>query len=317
MNATRVAILGSTSHIAKGIIHNFLQMEGVELHLFSTSIDKLRLFLSGEPLAENHSLAIHEEYHEFQNYTYDVLINCVGVGTVNKLDGNFSNYFTVSEAYDNLALSYLRDKHPDALYISFSSGAVYGRNYATPFEASTCNCIQVNNVQKEDYYGITRLYTEAKHRSFTGLNIVDLRIFSYFSRFMDFSDRYFITEIMDCILNNKRMITNNHTMIRDYLHPDDLFAMIRACVQAHRLNAVFDVVSALPVDKFEILDFFAHEYGLKYVVNDTYCSDSATGVKNVYCSSYHAASEIGYASKYSSMDTVKQESGFLLSRLRG
>lgn len=317
MNTIRVAILGSTSHIAKGIIHNFLQTEGTELHLFSTSIDKLRLFLSDEPAMENHNLAIHQEYGEFPNYTYDVLINCIGVGTLNKLNGNFSNYFTVCEAYDNLALSYLRDVRPDALYINFSSGAVYGRNHATPFEDATCNCIPVNHVQKEDYYGITRLYTEAKHRSFNDLNIIDLRIFSYFSRFMDLSDQYFMTEIMDCILNNKRMITNNHTMIRDYLHPDDLFAMIRACIHAHTVNAVFDVVSALPVDKFEILDFFANEYGLKYAVNDTYCGDSATGTKNIYFSNYHAASEIGYIPKYSSMDAVKQESGYLLSRMRG
>jgi nucleoside-diphosphate-sugar epimerase len=317
MNAKRVAILGSTSHIAKGIIHNFLQTEGIELHLFSTSVDKLRLFLAGEPAAENRNLAIHEGYHEFRNHTYEVLINCVGVGTLNKLNGNFSNYFTVCETYDNLTLSYLRDKRPETLYIGFSSGAVYGRNHSAPFEDGTCACIPVNHLQKEDYYGITRLYSEAKHRSFTGLNIVDLRIFSYFSRFNDLSDGYFITEIMDCILNNKQMITNGHRMVRDYLHPDDLFAMILACMQSHALNAAFDVVSASPVDKFELLDFFANEYGLKYVVSDVYCGNSATGTKNVYCSRYGAAVEVGYAPKYSSMDTVKQEAGCLLSRLRG
>lgn len=317
MTVIRVAILGATSHIAKGLIHNFLFTEGVELHLFTTSSAKLYRFLAGESANVSPTLAVHQGYDDFSKYAYDVLINCVGVGTVSKLQGDFSRYFTVCETYDNLVLSYLRDIRAEALYIGFSSGAVYGRNNAVPFEEGTCTCIPVNHVEKEDYYGITRLYTEAKHRSFTGLNIVDLRIFSYFSRFIDLSDRYFITEIMDCILNKTRLVTSGQTMVRDYLHPDDLFAMILACMRARNLNTAFDVVSAEPVDKFELLDFFSGEYGLEYVVNEAYRSDSATGAKNIYCSRYDAASGIGYEPKYHSLDTVKRESALFLSRMRG
>lgn len=314
MKKTRIAILGSTSHIAKGLINNFLKSKEFSLHLYTRSPDKVRGFLGAIRKSSYGDCVIHEGYNNFLQFSYDVVINCVGVGTLNKLKGNYTQYFTVTEEYDNMSIGHLCSKCPDALYISFSSGAVYGRECSEPVEENTMNRIRVNHVGKEDYYGIVRLYAEAKHRAFGDLRIVDLRLFSYFSRFIDLTDGYFITEVLDCILNNKVLVTNNVNIVRDYVHPKDLFSIIRKCMNAGKINGAFDVTSAKPVEKREILDHFSLKYGLKYEMNQFFRHDSATGLKNIYCSKYNNSLGIDYKPRFSSMDTIEQESKYILTK---
>ncbi|MGD0281078.1 MAG: NAD(P)-dependent oxidoreductase [Dissulfurispiraceae bacterium] len=313
MKEARIAIFGSTSHIAKGLINNFLRNGSFSLDLYTTSADKVRSFLGAIGKSPDKDCDIHEGYRDVAASSYDVIINCVGVGTLNKLQGNYTNWFTVTEEYDNLAIAYLRDNCPDALYISFSSGAVYGRECSAPAGENTINSLRVNHIAPEDYYSIVRLNAEAKHRAFSGLRIVDLRLFSYFSRFIDLTDGYFITEVLDCILKKKVLATNDENIVRDYVHPEDLFSIIRKCMDAGKINEAFDVISAKPVDKKEILDYFRSEYGLKYEMNGSPGHVSATGPKNIYCSKYNKASVIGYKPAFSSMDAIRQESRYILN----
>jgi nucleoside-diphosphate-sugar epimerase len=312
MNKPKIAILGSTSHIAKGLINNFLQNGEFRLHLYTRSPDKVRSFLGAIGRSTENGYVIHEGYKNFMKSFYDVVINCVGVGTLNKLQGDFTRYFTVTEEYDNMVIECLRSKCPDALYISFSSGAVYGRELSAPAQENTLNKISVNHIAPKDYYSIVRLNAEAKHRAFNGLRIVDLRLFSYFSRFIDLTDGYFITEVLDCILNKKVLVTENVNIVRDYVHPEDLFSIIRKCLDAGKTNEAFDVTSSKPVEKKEILDYFSSEYGLKYEISQSFSHASATGSKNIYCSNYNNAASIGYKPVYSSMDTIVQESEYIL-----
>ena len=131
-------------------------------------------------------------------------------------------------------------------------------------EEGSVNRLQVNHVIPEDYYGIVRINAEAKHRAHCNLRIIDLRIFSYFSRYINLTDGYFITDVMEAILSNKVLVTNSTNIVRDYLHPEDLFAMVVKCIHAGKINQAYDVNSSCPVAKQEILDYFASEYGLKY-----------------------------------------------------
>lgn len=314
MKKSKIAIFGSTSHIAKGLINNFLQSGEFSLHLYTRSADKVRSFIASIGKSIGKDCVIHEGYNDFLKCSYDVVINCVGVGTHNKLQGDYTQYFTVTEKYDNFVIGYLLDRCPDALYISLSSGVVYGREYSAPVEENTVNSIRVNHVTAADYYGIVRLNAEAKHRAFNGLRIVDLRLFSYFSRFIDLTDGYFITEVLDCIINKKVLLTDNLNIVRDYVHPEDLFSIIRKCMDAGKINAAFDVVSEKPVEKREILDYFSFEYGLKYEMNQSLDHVSATGSKNIYCSKYNKALEIGYKPKFSSMYAIKEESKYIINQ---
>lgn len=311
----RVAILGATSHIAKGLINNFLQSGGYFLYLYSRSSEKVVNFLHILDKSPDENCEIIEGYENFSEIPYDVVINCVGIGTLNKHQENYASYFTVIEEYDNLVINYLHDDHLDTLYVSFSSGAIYGKNYTAPMDDGTINNISVNHIKSEDYYTIARLNSEAKHRAFTDLNIVDLRIFSYFSRFADLTDGYLITEIINCILKKQLFITNNSDVIRDYIHPDDLFAAILKCIEIRDINMAFDVGSTQPVTKKEIIDYFSKAYDLKYEIDKTFAYKSATGDKNVYYSVYNKAIEIGYQPKFSSMDVIRQESKFILGNV--
>lgn len=312
MRKIRIAILGATSHIAKGLINNFLKNEEFVLHLYARSQDKLFDFFALIKKSIDKDCIIHEYYDDFLKGSYDVVINCVGTGTFNKMRGDYSKYFTITEEYDNLAIKYLSNNHSDTLYVSLSSGVVYGRGFSSPVEENSINGILVNHVNAEDYYSIARINSEAKHRSFKNLKIVDLRIFSYFSRFIDLTDGYFITDLLNSVLNKKEFLTSENNFIRDYLHPDDLFLMIKKCVAAGRINAAFDINSAKPVKKKEILDYFSAEYGLKYKINKNFDSASATGAKNFYYSKFNNASSIGYCPAFNSIDAIKQESEYIL-----
>ena len=312
MNKPKIAILGSTSHIAKGLINNFLQSGWFCLHLYTRSPDRLLRFLDIIEESVEKDCVLHEGYDDFAEGSYDVVINCVGVGTLSKLGGDYSNYFVVTEKYDNLIIEHLLE-NPDTLYISISSGAVYGRELSAPADENTVNHISVNHVTTDDYYAIARLNAETKHRAFGNLRIVDLRVFSYFSRFIDLTDGYFITEIMDCILNEKVLVTDDVNIVRDYIHPEDLFLMIRKCMGAGKINKAFDAISSKPAEKREILDYFSLKYGLKYEISRFLGHASATGKKNIYCSDYNSASCIGYEPTYRSKDAIEQESKYILT----
>lgn len=308
----KIAILGSNSHIAKGLIWNFIQKTDHALYLFTRNSGKVKDFLKENELT-NCNVNTLEGYENFAEYHYDAIINCIGAGTPKVLGKNYSNWFMITEKFDNLIIEYIF-KNQDAIYINFSSGAIYGKVLTAPVKEDTVNRICVNHIPPEDYYSIVRLNSESKHRSFTELNIVDLRIFSYFSRFIDLSSGYLITEILNCIVNKKTFKTDNVNIIRDYVHPDDLFSLIMKCIQRININSAFDVASSKPIEKFKMLEYFSGEYGLVYDIDNSFFINSPNGSRIIYFSSYDKAVEIGYIPAFSSMDAIEQESKYHLDK---
>ncbi len=299
----RIAILGATSHIAKGLIYNFNKKENNELFLFARSIDRLREFLKSIECEETFYL---KRFDELSIERYDVIINCIGMSSASDFNERVSSYFRLIEQFDNLVLDYIND-HTDTLYINFSSGAVYGTDFSVPVDESTYSKWDINHITKADYYGITKLNSEVKHRALKDLNIVDLRVFGYFSRFIDLKSRFLLTEIISCTKENKEFITGPDNIVRDYVHPKDLFELLDKCIERYRLNDVFDVYSLKPVSKFEIIEYFQKEYGLKYIINKGFTSSSATGSKDNYYSISKRAREIRYTPQFTSLDSIVQE----------
>lgn len=308
----KIAIMGATSHIAKGLTERFLRRREDHLYLFARSADKITELASNNAAFNGANYTICSNYSDFHSYAYDVIVNCIGVGTLNKHRGDYTLYFTVPEAFDNMAIDYINGRSRNTLYISMGSGAVYGNDHSAPVDENSVNRVKVNRITAQDYYSISRLNAEAKHRAFSRLNIIDLRVFSYFSRFINLADGYFITEVLNSIQSGKTLVTDPINMVRDYLHPDDLFLMIIKCLNAGNINCAFDVSSSKPVEKREILEYFSTVYGLKYTIGEPLDTFSATGQKSCYCSTYNAAAGIGYIPVYSSMDTIKQESKAIL-----
>lgn len=308
-----IAILGATSHIAKGLIHQYSKQPGHHLFLFSRRPECVQAFVNElDPTWKGRNII--DGYQDFSSYPFDLIINCVGVETRNANQCDFTRYFSVTEQFDNLVIDYLKHKSPKTLYISFSSGAVYGKGFSEPATPSSRACHSVNHLQKDDFYAIVRLNAEAKHRAHDGLRIVDLRVFSYFSRYINTEDGYLVTDIFKSILQQKTLITQDANVTRDYLHMDDLFSFIERISLSPDINEAIDLMSAKPISKTEMIDHFQKKFGLEVINKKSLGDSSATGEKQQYYSTFSRASELGHQPKYTSMETLDSEIEILLQQ---
>jgi nucleoside-diphosphate-sugar epimerase len=305
----KIAILGATSHVAKGLIYNFLKdNKEYTLFLFARSPERVREFLKSNSLKGNLFVS---HFGSFGKKQYDAVINCVGMGTPTKLRDGIRSIFFITEEYDSLMMRYLKE-FPRSYGINFSSGAVYGSNFNDAVnENSTC-ALSINNIRPQDYYTIAKINAEAKHRSYPNLAIVDIRLFSYFSRFIDLDAGYFLTDALKSIKEGKEFITTESDFTRDYLHHLDLFSLVTAILNNKPFNAPLDAYSREPVTKRAVLDYFVKKYGLRYKVDYAIDTTSPTGAKDIYYSDVKKAASLGYIPQFTSLQTIAQETEFIL-----
>jgi nucleoside-diphosphate-sugar epimerase len=303
----KIAIIGATSHIAKGLIYNFLKVNQYQLILFARSSEKVMNFL--KEIKQKNEVVI-KLISEFGLENYDIIINCIGIGNPSKLEAE-NDIFRLTEHFDNLVIDYIY-KHQDSMYINFSSGAVYGSAFDSPVNEFSSTCINVNHILTEQHYCIAKLNSEAKHRSMQALNIIDLRIFGYFSHFIDLDTKYLLSEIILCIKSKKEFFTGATNIVRDYVHPLDLFSLIQQLITKSCCNDAFDVLSLHPVSKFEILDYFRTSYDLKYRIIENPVSVTATGNKNNYFSTNKKVFQTGYSPAFTSLEAIIKESKEIL-----
>ncbi len=296
-----IAILGASSHIAKGLIINFIKQK-YNLVLFGRDKNKIKNFCISNIKKFNSDI---KSYNEFMNCEYEVVINCIGISTPVKQREAAFEIFKLNEDFDNLVLSYLFN-NKNTLYINISSGAVYNSNCTSPIENNFLTEFNVNINNPSEYYGISKFYCEKKHRSLSELNIVDLRVFSYFSRFIDLESGFFMSELMKSLIKKEIFKTDSNNIIRDYIHPGDLYKIILLCIGAERINKAFDVYSRAPVEKIEILNEFSREFDLKYIIENI-SFKTPTGNKNIYYSKNDIVKDIGFNPEYSSVETLLSE----------
>ena len=308
MKPIRVALLGATSHIAKGLIACWSKDPNRELFLYARSPERVLEFLApfGGGLSEVFHIGL------FGNERYDVVINCVGMGSPQKLKENLEHVFSVTAIFDNAVLDYLT-LHPETLYVNLSSGAAYGGDFTLPVDELSPARFCLNDLKDEDFYGIAKLHAEARHRALPMLNIVDLRIFGYFSRFIDLNDKFLLSEIIASLKNNQTLVTNPINIWRDFVCPSDLILLIECCIARCPLNAVYDVYSGKEVSKSEILTHFANEYGLKYRIDDSFQALPGTGQKTHYYPVGRRARAIGYLPEFTAIESIKAESEAILT----
>ncbi|MEK4512995.1 NAD-dependent epimerase/dehydratase family protein [Paenibacillus sp. FSL K6-2524] len=296
----KIALLGATGHIAKNLILGLCNSSQFELHLFARTRSKVVSFLVEFNILNSVKLV---DFTELNHFNYDVIINCVGMGDPDELLKNPFRVFQVTEEYDNLVLSYLQNSN-ETLYINLSSGAAYGTDFSEPASNLKWSNVDVNNLTIKDYYGISKLNMEAKHRSLSKNHIVDLRVFSFFSCHIDLQSRFLLTDIIQCLMTGKILETSSDEIIRDYVHPKDLVNLVELCIDKHVINEVFDVYSRKPISKFELLDFFISNHGLKIDIKANEKVHSVTGSKSNYYSLNRNAQMIGYSPKYNSLQSV-------------
>jgi nucleoside-diphosphate-sugar epimerase len=305
----RIAILGATSHIAKNLISFFLLDLQYELFLFARNeagvLDFLRIIGAQR-------VPRILPFEAFSSGNYEAVINCVGIADPRKQKTAGIELFRLTERYDNLALDYL-ESHEQTVYVNFSSGAVYGTAFETGVTEESAAVIAVNKIGPADYYRISKLNSEAKHRAMPCRKIIDLRVFSFFSRFVDLESGFLLCEMIRCVKEHQVFYTNATDIVRDYVAPSDLFSLVKHCLDGNRQNISLDVYSARPIRKSELIDLFKCEFGLETEVDAT-SRISATGMKVSYYSCNRAGARlVGYVPRESSLESIRTEIRTLLS----
>lgn len=306
----KIAVLGATGHIAKNIIIGLCHTNQYEVHVYARTQSKLVSFLSEFNLLNHVKMAM---FKELDNDYYDVIINCVGVGDPDQLLKNPFKVFQLTEEYDNLVLNYLQNFN-ETLYINLSSGAAYGTDFSDPASNSKWLNLDVNNLSVKEYYGISKLNMEAKHRSLAHNSIIDLRIFSFFSCHIDLKSRFLLTDIVKCLNSGEVLETSSDNILRDYIHPKDLVHLVELCIQKHFINEAIDVYSLNPISKFELLEYFISNHGLKIDIKSNENIQAVTGSKSNYYSLNRNAENIGYYPKYNSLQSIID--GYSLLKMR-
>ena len=306
-----IAILGATSQIAKDLILIFSIDEEKYLHLFARRPLDVNKWLKDADLSGRYKV---DEFAEFGSQNFDVVINFVGVGSPAKAAAMGASIFDVTLYYDELALSYVR-QHTYCRYIFLSSGAAYGSSFEEPVDADTKAAIAINNLQPQDWYAVSKLHAECRHRSLISLPIVDIRVFNYFSQTQDLEARFLITDIVRAIRDKSLLKTSPDYIVRDFLHPSDFHQLVNAVLCAPLINDVVDCYTLSPVSKSDLLDAMEENFGLHYEVTEKNAGINATGGKPYYYSLNKRAQDYGYNPTFTSLDGILVESKNILIRL--
>lgn len=302
-----IAILGSTSQIARDLISFF--DSSTQLYLFCRDRHAMERFISAQNLSCSYQIC---EYDEFTGKAYDAVINFVGSGDPAKTASLGAQIFDITQNFDSLAMKYL-ESNPECKYIFFSSGAAFGSVYDQALDVRVKAIIDLNNLGRQDWYGVAKLHAECRHRARPDLSIIDLRIFSYFSRLQDINARFLLSDIAKSILNNEILSVSKELIYRDYIHPSDLYGLIILILCGPKLNAAIDCYSKEPVSKLELIDALKTRYGLRVKVSEDSGTINATGSKTNYYSQNRRARLLGYGPKYDSLGGIVVEMDALLS----
>jgi len=297
----KVGILGGTGHIGKNLIYYFSKNNKYELNLFSRDVTSTKNITN-----EFKNINV-DNYDKLNSYELDTVINCVGISNPTKILDDKIDVKKITDKYDEQVLLYLK-KFSDSLYINISSGAVYGENFTNNVnEKST-----ITTMQEINPYAESKISIEKKHRKLSDNNIIDLRVFNFFSRYINLNTNFLLCQLVNAIKNKTIFITDSNDITRDFIHPSDFFNLIEKCIKKNTINDTFDVYSKKPISKFEIIDLFEKKYDLGFKITNNIIEISPTGVKQNYFSSSQKAGKIGYEPEFTSFETIQDEIKFLL-----
>ena len=306
----KIAILGATSQLAKDLIKSMGEECLHQLYLYARRPLELQRQWSGVSIE---SIIHTGDYASFdKSGDFDAMINFVGVGNPSVAAQMGADIFDVTLRFDQFALTYIQ-AHPNCRYIFLSSGAAYGSNFNSPVNQDSRAVVPINFFSSQDWYGAAKLTVECRHRAYTDLPIMDIRIFNYFSASQDLEAKFFICDILRSLRDQTVLRTSPNNMVRDYLHPSDLRRLVDALLNSSPVNDVVDAYSRAPIDKFALLARMKEQFGLDYAFNDGAMGFNATGTKENYYSLNTRASQYGYQPKLTSMEGIAREAEVALN----
>lgn len=302
----RIAILGATGHLSKCVFWSFSKDKDVEFFLFSRSKINAENFYRR---FSDTTINYFDDYQMFHRFDYDLIFN--GIGSWDSKDQPSNHIFHVTEYYDNLIL-YYQESHPQAISIHVSSGAAYSNSFSSPAEENSQTAIMINHIVEKDFYSIAKINSEAKHRSFPEMNIVDIRLFGFFSRYMSLEYPYLLSALIQSTKEHKLFKIVKEDFWRDYIHMTDFSLLLHSIVERKRINMAVDICSKLPISKSDLIHLFMGKYGLK-VQEDTSAKVSKTGIKPFY---YSIQKNDLYIPQYTSLEAVENELKYFMEEVQ-
>lgn len=293
----KIAILGATSQIARDLMLSFSDEH--KLELFSREPAGMERWMVENGLA-NFSSKTYFDFPAVRNL--DAIINFVGVGNPERLQKMGRNIFHVTESFDRMAMEHLEDNR-DCIYIFMSSGAAFGDNFVIPADINKVAAYPLNDIQPRHYYGLSKFMAEVRHRM-SDRNIIDLRVFNYFSYTCNLKYKYMINDMINCIKDGSVFKVDRTPIMRDYIGPLDFYQMINILISQTKINTAVDCYSRQPVSKDTLLTKMAERYGLQYETQAAPVGLAATGVKENYYSNNTGAYALGYRPTLTSLETI-------------
>jgi nucleoside-diphosphate-sugar epimerase len=306
-----IAILGATSQIARDYVGNATAANTDVFSLYARQPDAVQRWVQQAGLDLNAIVEVGGFESFVQDGIYDVVINFVGVGDPAAAQRMGASILDITLEFDSLAIRYVK-AHPSTRYLFLSSGAAYGSDFQEPATDQTRASFDINHLQAQDWYGAAKFHAECRHRAMNDLPIVDLRVFSYFSRAQNLSSRFLISDMLRAIRDDTVMTTSMDNLVRDFLHPSDFVRLTTALVNAPPTNAAVDAYTLAPTTKAELMTVLGQRFGLRYEFVQGFSAVNATGRKSHYYSLNRRAQEFGYQPQLSSLDGVLIEASSIL-----
>jgi nucleoside-diphosphate-sugar epimerase len=301
----RVALLGATGHVGRVLTVGLGAADDIELILLARAPQRAQAFASAHNLRAPWQV---RELAESASVDADAFVNCLGAGDPGRLPGDL---LELESQFDSLFLRSLRG-NDGARGIAMSSGVVYDSDFQRPTDEETpIRSASASATTSGEAYALAKARAEATHRAAGDLAIVDVRLFGLYSRFVDRSARYLMNDVVDAIAGGCALSVSGDDIVRDFVAPADLTALVGCILDAAPANTTMDVYSAAPVRKSEMLADFSVRYGLTYTTDDGAAS-SPTGTKPNYYSTSHRASAVGYRPSRTSLESLSEEIDVLL-----
>ncbi|QWE06932.1 NAD-dependent epimerase/dehydratase family protein [Polynucleobacter sp. JS-JIR-5-A7] len=305
----RIAILGSTSEIARDLVISFFKKTDYDVVLYGRDSSLIKKWCDKVGIKKRYQISEYQSL--ISDGFYDAVINFIGSGNPARTLEMGENIFHVNLKYDDFALDYLK-KYPSSRYLYMSSGAVYGSNFEGPVNDQSKAMFEVNNTQSQHFYALAKIYSELRHRALRDYAIVDIRIFNYFSHTQDMSARFLITDIVRAIQEKSIFITSAENIFRDYLCPADFYGIVQSMLTSKPVNTAIDCYSLAPIDKISLLTSLNDKFNLRYELDNINSGLNVTGSKSHYYSINRVAEKFGYQPTSTSLNGVSSEIKLLI-----
>ena len=249
-----VAVLGSTGVIGSDLVSRLRNTPQLNVCAVPRRVNKV----------EN----IYER-SKFLDQSYDLILNCAGIGDPETI--RREPIPTVKSHFDswNFINSYLdyntRRSPPVCVFIS--SGAIFNEgieSHGSQLEEVSFNLAKLNGF---DSYRMIKLLIESLNRSRSDAPIIDLRVFGYVTPNFRLDSNFFLSQLFRATKNREIFHTSPKNFVRDYVDGDDIYEFLIRILNNEFSAGALNLISNAPTTKFEILEVFRHNYGLKYRID--------------------------------------------------